>query len=879
MESFDQSETANHARLLTLLQNISLGVDAADMAEQAFQVALTELCRFMNWPLGHVFLWSEAEGKLVSSRIWYVTDPAAMLPFRELSERTTYAPGEGTVGRVMVTGEPFSVLDVTQEPIFVRRLPVEDGVIRSYFAFPIHVQGEVAAVIEFFSPDAVAPNQDVLSIIGHVGTLLGLALQRQRAFQQLQRSESQLEEAQRTARVGHWEWDTVQDEVFWSDELYRVFGLEPGDLEASQDGVNRYVHPADLDYVLQKTAEMFEQGIPADYFLRIIRPDGKVRVLHSRGRPIYDDAGNVVRLHGTAQDMTEQKETELKLAETVRQLSAMMDIGQAIAASLDLEVIYDQVMSRVRPLLGAEAFILLIEKEGELEIVAMDHESVADMRGVRMPPGPSIVGKAWSSGQSLWVRGDAARRINSAALTQLTGYQPLAALAVPVRWRNELVGVLSAIHRDEDAFTEEDLDLLEMVAAWTAIALGNARQYEQLQRRLTESNAIVAISSAFTKTLDLAELLQLIADKTHEVVDHADWAAIHLLDPLTNTLELVASAGLDLGSEAYAVARGEGVAGHVLTAGEVLNVSDVQADPRRLPIDVRLGTRSLLVAPIESREGQIGTISIQSDQPGSFVDEDEQLLTVLGVQAGLAIENARLYAAQQRARDRAERQRERMQDMARRVVMAQEEERARIARELHDESGQSLTSLKISLGMLRAQLPEELEAAREMLGDLVDLTDRTMSNLRLLSHGLRPPGLDAYGLDAALEGLCEDFRLHTRLDISYRGDESLTVDPLPALSVYRFAQEALTNIAKHAYATAVEVTLRQEANRIKLSVQDNGQGFNPPNPDQDQPRNGTGLLGMIERLEMVDGLLEIDSAPGRGSRLTAVVPMIIEGEA
>jgi signal transduction histidine kinase len=205
--------------------------------------------------------------------------------------------------------------------------------------------------------------------------------------------------------------------------------------------------------------------------------------------------------------------------------------------------------------------------------------------------------------------------------------------------------------------------------------------------------------------------------------------------------------------------------------------------------------------------------------------------------------------------------------------MAQEEERARIARELHDESGQSLTSLKISLGMLHAQLPEEMAAAKEMLGALLDLTDQTMSNLRLLSHGLRPPGLDAYGLDAALEGLCEDFRLHTPLEIKYDGDESLMVDPLPALSVYRFAQEALTNIAKHAYATAVEVTLRQEANRIKLSVQDNGQGFSPPNPDQDQPRSGTGLLGMLERLEMVNGLLEIDSAPGRGSRLTAVVPM------
>lgn len=872
MASSDLSEKATHGRLLTLLQDISLGVDQAQSAESAFAVVLTRLCQYMDWPLGHAYIWSEATGKMVSSRVWYMEDAAAMARFRELSEATTFAPNEGTVGAVVATARPYSVLDVQEEHSFVRRLPLDEGGIRAYFAFPIFVRDEVAAVLEFFSPQAVAPGEPVQSIIDHVSTLLGLALQRQRAFAELQRSESQLEEAQRIARVGHWEWDIVRDEIVWSSELYRIFGVEPREIEATLDGVNRFVHPADLEYSLARSRDAYEKGIPFDYFLRIVRPDGETRVLHSRGRPIYDAAGNIIRLHGTAQDMTEQKETELELATTVRQLSAIMEIGQAIASTLELEAIYEQVMAQVRPLLGAEALILLVEKDDALEIVAMDHEDVVDMRGMRVPPGSSIVGEAWRSDQSLLVSGDAALRLNSTAMTKLTGYQPQAALAVPVRWRDERVGILAAIHREPDAFNEEDLRLLEMTAAWTAIAIGNARQYDQLQRRLSETNAIITINSAFTQTLNVDELLQLIANETHAIVPVADWTSIHLYEPTTGTLELVASAGLDLGEKDYRIAPGEGIAGHSIGTGEVLNVPDVQLDPRRLPIDLQINARSLLVAPIESRGGRIGTLSMQCSRPGAFAPDDERVLKLLGIQAGLAIENARLYSAQERARARAEWQRERMADMARRVVEAQEAERARIARELHDESGQSLTSLRISLGMMQAQLPDELAEMKTTLDDLLALTDRTMSNLRLLSHGLRPPGLDAYGLDAALEGLCEDFRLHTQLQVTYRGDDTLEVDPLPALSAYRFAQEALTNVAKHAEATAVDVTLRQDGNVIKLTVKDDGRGFAAPNPSEDHPRTGTGLVGMIERLELVDGHLEIDSVPGRGSLLTAVVP-------
>ncbi|MCA9975585.1 MAG: GAF domain-containing protein, partial [Anaerolineales bacterium] len=732
------------------------------------------------------------------------------------------------------------------------------------------------AVLEFFSPESVPPDPDMTSVINHVSTLLWLAMQRQQTLARLRQSEARLAEAQRTAHVGHWEWDFLRDEVSWSPELYRVYGVSPQDFAPTYAAYLELVHPDDKGYVQSKVTDARENGRSFDYFHRIVRPDGSVRVLHARGRPIYDQVGSIIKLYGTVQDMTEQKEAELKLARMVRQLSALMEIGQAIAATLDLDVIYERVLTLVRPLIGAEALILFVHKDEMLEIVAIDQENVPDMRGMRVPLHAGVVGNVWQNGQSLFLTGDHCVQQLSAKLTAATNYQPEAMLAVPLCRRDEVVGVLEATHRDADAFDEEDLHLLETAAAWTAIAIGNARQYEQLQRRLSESDAIVAISNALAETLDLANLLQLIANYAQKIVPNVEWTTIHLLRSNTNQLELAASAGLEVAPEAYLINLGEGVAGHVMATGNVINVADVQTDPRRLPIDLSINARSLLVAPVLSRLRRIGTISVQGATPNAFTADDERLLTILGVQAGMAIENAQLFADQQRARRLAEAQRERMRILAQRVVKAQEEERARIARELHDESGQSLTSLKISLDLLRSLVPDDMVDVKQGLSDILDLTDKTMSNLRLLSHNLRPPGLDAYGLNAALEGLCHDFKIHTSLVVTYKGVELPDLATLASLSLYRFAQEALTNVVKHAAATAVHVTLAQELDMISLTIEDNGSGFSIPNLEETVPVNGAGLVGMVERLEMVDGRLDITSTPGQGSRLTAVVPFTRE---
>ena len=171
----------------------------------------------------------------------------------------------------------------------------------------------------------------------------------------------------------------------------------------------------------------------------------------------------------------------------------------------------------------------------------------------------------------------------------------------------------------------------------------------------------------------------------------------------------------------------------------------------------------------------------------------------------------------------------------------------------------------------RSDLPAGSDLLYERVGEAIALTDATIEQIRLLAQGLRPPALDTVGLNAAQEGFCHDFAQRTQLSVDYAGKE---LPPLPdavGISLYRFLQEALTNVAKHADARRVRVELRQDAEAISLLVEDDGRGFDPEAVLQSQP-TGIGLLGMQERFKLLGGWLEIASRPGQGTRLVAYVP-------
>jgi len=214
------------------------------------------------------------------------------------------------------------------------------------------------------------------------------------------------------------------------------------------------------------------------------------------------------------------------------------------------------------------------------------------------------------------------------------------------------------------------------------------------------------------------------------------------------------------------------------------------------------------------------------------------------------------------------------------IINLQEKERQRIAQELHDELGQSLTSLVIGLKLLQDQLTPAQQKAREQIAAMLDVTDQVLTHMRLLSHELRPPALDLLGLTPTLQGYCRDFtrRFQTPVLFSVQGSIPNLPDPYN-LTLYRFLQEALTNIARHAQASQVWVKLSAEGEGIQLAVRDDGIGFPyPVYETSSAPVNlqdhsqGIGLMGMQERISWLNGRLKIESKPGEGTLLLAWLP-------
>lgn len=204
--------------------------------------------------------------------------------------------------------------------------------------------------------------------------------------------------------------------------------------------------------------------------------------------------------------------------------------------------------------------------------------------------------------------------------------------------------------------------------------------------------------------------------------------------------------------------------------------------------------------------------------------------------------------------------------LARKVLVAQEEERARLSRELHDELGQLLSALRLNLGWLQKRFESAPEEQRSQLGDAVQLCEKSAEELRRICRGLRPPMLDDLGLEPAARQLCLEFgeRTGIQIDLQLPADESRPLDHTVALCTYRVLQEALNNVSRHAQARQVTVTLRRSERELLLAVIDDGVGFDP---SAEAAQQGCGLAGMRERALLAGGDIAVHSTRQRGTRV------------
>lgn len=417
-----------------------------------------------------------------------------------------------------------------------------------------------------------------------------------------------------------------------------------------------------------------------------------------------------------------------------------------------------------------------------------------------------------------------------------------------------------------DAFPESFLDMIANIldVYLSAQLLLTA---EQSQRQLVES--INHVSKILTSTLDRDELLSLFVNQLENLAPY-DTASVMLLQD--GLLYMCAAKGYENFGNDTDVSNVifepdiTFLMKDVLNGQEPIVLNDTRQSPewKWLPIGAHI--RSWMGVPLIVNGEAIGLFSLDKSIPNYFTERHAQLASALAKHASLAIANAVLFSKVQKAH-------EELQGLSAQVIRIQENERLRIARELHDHSGQALLALRAELQVLRKDVNAEDEKVQKRINYLDQIVLEISEGMERLAFDLRPPTLSDFGLVTALQQYIQDFE--KRMGVKSIFVHNAGFQRLPdniELICYRIVQETLTNLAKHAAADRVEITLNFYEGSVFLVVKDNGSGFPITNH-----KKGFGLLGIRERLNQVGGSLEIRSQTNQGSEIIVTIPVIDSG--
>jgi signal transduction histidine kinase len=541
----------------------------------------------------------------------------------------------------------------------------------------------------------------------------------------------------------------------------------------------------------------------------------------------------------------------------------LLDVGRALMTELDLEAVLDRVLVTAREVTGARyaALGILNDQRSELEqflTSGVDSEELRRTIGA-LPRGRGVLGALIERPEPLRLA-DVGQHPSSYGFP--AGHPVMRSfLGVPIVIRGQAWGNLYLTEKQDGEFSERDEEAAMILADWAAIGIENARVYEISERRRDELEkafrgleATRDVAVAIGGEIALEHVLELIVKRGRALV-----GARSLVIMLRDGEELVvqASAGHVKDMRGVRLPIAGSTSGQVLEHRRAERITDVAARLRIAPSEFGVSdAQTALLVPMVYRGESLGVLAAfdRGQDSSVFAEDDEQLMRTFAASAATAVALAQSVQSER----------------LRTSLAAADAERRHWARELHDETLQSLGGLRVLLSS--ALRGEDLERAQTAMRQAVEQIEHEIANLRAIITELRPAALDELGLRTAIEALLERHREASGLQI----DAELTLpgpsagaerlDPELETAVYRMVQEALTNVAKHARAEHVRLVIGESDGELLLEIHDDGVGF-----DSKTRTDGFGLAGMRERAGLAGGTLSVESGE-QGTRVSARLP-------
>ncbi|MDB6111792.1 MAG: Multi-sensor signal transduction histidine kinase, partial [Pedosphaera sp.] len=660
-------------------------------------------------------------------------------------------------------------------------------------------------------------------------------------------NQERLDLAQTAGRIGTFDWFVPTGEVIWSQALESLYGLVSGGFGRTYEAWRQAVHAEDRSRVEAELQQAIAGRRDLNHEFRIVWPDGSIHWVRCVARVLSNEAGELQRLIGVNIDITEPKRVQQKLALSNERLGLIARATAAIVGAAPLPEEGRKLAEQVRTAFEVDACVIRILEGNDLVLLASAGIPEENLEP-RLSADLGIPGEVMSSRRAVFVPDVPRHTANSSYVFRWpTGYQYVSYAGAPLLAQNRIVGILGIYSKGQlESFSAADLDHLQIIANHIAVAIVNDRLFKEVQNQKDQ------LAEQINERKRAEEALRE-SENRFRAISEQSLTGIYIIQE---------------GRFSYVNPRFEEIFGYTRT--ELLALSsavEVIAEGDRA--QVRESIRRRLAGEIKGL--RFRSHALRKDG-GVVTIEAHGIQTELDGKAAI-LGTVQDVSEREQAESVLKRTTEQLQTLSRRLLELQEVERRHIARELHDEIGQALTALKINLQAVQ-RMADAVTFAPRLL-DSISIVDRTLRQVRNLSLDLRPSMLDDLGLCAALRWYADQQAQRAGLLIKFvSSDLGGRLDPALETACFRVAQEALTNIVRHARASTVLVELKAEGAVLHLSVSDNGIGFDLDRlHPQTEHGSSLGLLGIEERASLLGGRIELRSAPQQGTEIHAWFPL------